>query len=386
MKNIQLLLTAALACLATGTNAQVSNPAGEKLAAVKCDSAVALADRGQTSQAIRLLTEALVLDPQPVRYSAELAYTYYLQHNTSGAISLLDQLSHRPDADEKLYTFLGSLYSQNDEPAKALNVYRLGTQRFPESAVLCAALSAGLVRSRSYYAALESAEKGILADPAYAENYYWAALIYCHSTEKVWGMLYGEIYLCLNTGADSTHANQISRLLYQTSQTALQLSGEEGIKVNFSEIASGQGTGEINARLPYQVGIYEMLMLNAAKQETVVDLYTLDLIRTRFLKSYFEQDLNTPYPNALLEYQAEIANAGFFDEYNHWVFQSGNQKEFSDWAVRNDIRYAAFRTWLKENPLKIRRTHFFNSGQYAWKEKPEKIRIERRIQGVPEVR
>jgi|GEM_PF-492011 len=353
-----------------------------QLAVIKCDSATKLADKGNIDQSIRLLKEAVQLDPSSVRYPSELAYSYYLRKDFPAAISLLDQLASRSDADEKLFVFLGSLYTQRSEPQKALETYRIGVQRFPQSAVLYASLASGLMKSRSYYSALENAENGIQADPSYADNYYLASQIYCHSTEKVWGMLYGEIYLCLDQMRDSAKSHQLSQLLYATFQGAVHINEGENIFVNFSDIAIGNGAENDVAKLPFQVGVYENLMLNAAQDESVLDLYTINLIRTRFLKSYFEKEINARYPNVLLEYQAEIANAGFLDVYNTWLFQAGSAREYAEWLAKNGSQYAVFQAWLKANPITLNRSHFFNSSQYSWKEKPQSIKIERKITGL----
>lgn len=379
-KLLVFFMLSGLISLSQTVSSQALSPG--QLALAKCDSATKLADKGNIGESIRLLKDAVQLDPLPIRYPSELAYSFYLNNDAPSAIAILDQLSLRADADEKLFIFLGSLYSQNQQPVKALETYRSGVQRFTQSAPLYAALASGLMKSRSYYSALANAEKGIQADPSFADNYYLAAQLYCHSSEKVWGMLYGEIYLSLNQIKDSLKSQQISQLLFSTFQGAVHIGQGENMYVDFSDIATGNGSENESAKLPYQVGVYENLMLNAAKDETVLDLYTLNLIRTRFLKSYFEKEINAKYPNVLLEYQAEIANAGFFEAYNNWLFQAGNSREFVSWIAKNSSQYSAFQTWIKSNPITLSRSHFFNSSQYSWKEKPEAIKIDRKIAGL----
>lgn len=379
-KLLVFFVSIACFCLSQQAISQTLNPT--QAAVIKCDSATKLADKGNIDQSIRLLKEAVQLDPSSIRYPSELAYSYYLKNDFPAAIILLDQLSGRSDADEKLFVFLGSLYNQSVQPQKALETYRMGVQHFPQSAVLYAALAAGLMKSRAYYSALVNAEKGIQADPSYADNYYVASQIYCHSTEKVWGMLYGEIYLCLDQMKDSTKSHQLSQLLYATFQGSVHINEGENMFVDFSDIATGNGAENAVAKLPYQVGVYENLMLNAAQDESVLDLYTINLIRTRFLKSYFEKEINVRYPNVLLEYQAEIANAGFLDAYNTWLFQAGSARDYAAWLSKNGSQYVAFQAWLKANPLTLNRSHFFNSSQYSWKEKPQSIKIERKIAGL----
>lgn len=377
-----LIFSMSIFCFGLSELALAQNITPTQAAVQKCDSATKLADKGNIDQSIRLLKEAIQLDTSSIRYPSELAYSYYLKNDLISAITLLDQLAGRSGTDEKLFVFLGSLYNQSSQPQKALDTYRKGVGRFPQSAVLYASIASGLMKARSYYAALENAEKGIQADPSYADNYYLASQIYCHSTEKVWGMLYGEIYLCLDQMRDSTKSHLLSQVLYATFQGSVHINQGENMFVDFSDIATGSGAENDLVKLPYQVGVYENLMLSAAQDETILDLYTINLIRTRFLKSYFEKEINARYPNVLLEYEAEIANAGFLDTYNTWLFQAGSTREFTAWLSKNGTQYVAFQAWLKLNPITLNRSHFFNSSQYSWKDKPQSIKIERRIVGL----
>ena len=45
------------------------------------------------------------------------------------------------------------------------------------------------------YSAIEQWEKGIKVDPAYSGNYYNAALYYFYTKDKVWSLIYGEIFV-----------------------------------------------------------------------------------------------------------------------------------------------------------------------------------------------
>lgn len=364
---------------AAQASAQVSTSPNAALAALKCDSAVKLADKGLADQSIRLLAEAIRLDPGQIRYPSEMAYSFYLKNDLPSATSILSQQLAKPEADEKLFLFLGTLYIQNGQTEKAEEIYHAGLLRFPQSGKIYAALVEGLIKSKNYYPALSEAEKGIQADPSVADNYYWAAQLYCHSSEKVWGMLYGEIFLNLNHGIDSVKQEQMSRTLFSTFIKAVHVQGGEVTSVDFTDLSTSDPGDNNSSRLPFQVRVYENLILNASKGESILDLYSLNLIRARFEKAYFDKNWNTTYPNALLDYQDKVARAGFLEAYNYWIFQSGNPSQFTSWTLKNAPQYQAFKEWLAANPLSLNRTSFFSSSQYAWKEKPETVKIERKI-------
>ena len=45
------------------------------------------------------------------------------------------------------------------------------------------------------YSAIDQWEKGIQFDPGYGGNYYNAALYYFYTKDKVWSLIYGEIFV-----------------------------------------------------------------------------------------------------------------------------------------------------------------------------------------------
>lgn len=382
-----LLFSATLILLSLNLPAQTLYQ--EKLARAKCDSAVKLADKGDIQSSITLLQEAVQLDPVPVRYPAELAWSYYLNNDLDIAGSILHRVSIRPDADDRLFLFLGSIYEKQDKQREALDIYQEGVKRFPQSAILYSALSASLIRSRSYNQALLNAENGIQADPSFADNYYLASSVYCHSSEKVWGMIYGEIYLNLTQEKDSLKAIRMSGLLYSTFQHAVHLDGgaQSSVgggqtSVDFSDIASADMSETLSPGLPYQVSVYESLMLAAVKPESVLDLYTLSLVRSRFLAAYNDKGLNKSYPNILFDYQTELENSGNSEAYTNWIFQAGDPDRYAEWVSHNKGAYTAFKTWKMQHPLVVSKLHYFISSQYSSAKKPEAIKIERKISDI----
>ena len=67
-------------------------------------------------------------------------------------------------------------------------------------------------------------EKGIEVNPMFASNYFRAAKIYCNSSEEVWGMIYGEIFINLERTNDRTF--KISKLLFDTYKSEITFTSE----------------------------------------------------------------------------------------------------------------------------------------------------------------
>ena len=371
-----------LCCFSLSMNAQVIDAKSQAMQ--ECVQATKLADEGNYDASIQMLNDAITLDSSQNRFYKELAYDYYLKTTEKPGFNwwknfIMQSKNENENTTELAALVLGHQYEEHSANGKAQEVFHSALMQFPNSGPLHASLSETLFNERNYFPALKEAEAGIQNAPNVADNYYWASEIYCHSTEKVWGMLYGELFLNLNLGHDSLRKARISQLLYTTFQNSIQIDPGNELKVDFSSIASSNGESSYS-NLPYQVGVFERLISNSIKDESVVDLYSLNLIRTNFLKTYYEKQFNVKFPNVLFEYEAKIAEAGYLEAYNYWILQYGEPKQFATWLTNNHEQFQGFQKWVADNPLILTSSNYFISSQYSWKEKPESIHINRRIQ------
>ena len=371
-----------ISCFSRYVNAQAIDSKSQAMQ--ECVQATKLADEGNYDASIQMLNDAITLDSSQNRFYKELAYDYYLKTTEKPGFNwwknfIMQSKNENENTTELAALVLGHQYEEHSANGKAQEVFHSALMQFPNSGPLHASLSETLFNERNYFPALKEAEAGIQNAPNVADNYYWASEIYCHSTEKVWGMLYGELFLNMNPGNDSLRKARISQLLYTTFQNSIQIDPGNELKVDFSSIASSNGESSYS-NLPYQVGVFERLISNSIKDESVVDLYSLNLIRTNFLKTYYEKQFNVKFPNVLFEYEAKIAEAGYLEAYNYWILQYGEPKQFATWLINNNAQFQAFQKWVADNPLILTSSNYFISSQYSWKDKPELIHINRKIQ------
>ena len=54
------------------------------------------------------------------------------------------------------------------------------------------------------FACIEQWELGIKTDPSYAGNYYYASRYYFFTTDKVWALIYGEIFINMESYSSKT--------------------------------------------------------------------------------------------------------------------------------------------------------------------------------------
>lgn len=330
----------------------------------KKDKAIELMDNGNTDAAIKLLDEAKKLDPSNFEYDYEKAYAYYIKQDYKTSIKIYKEVIKYDNATDQCFQMLGNLYDISGEPDKALKTYDKGLKKFPNSGRLF--LEKGNVYwvQGKYGDALVFYEEGIKADPMYPSNYYRATLIFSSSTEKVWSMIYGEIFM--NLERNSKRTSEISKLLFDIYKNQITIHNDT-ISLSFSKnntITISDLKDLSNFKIPFGVGSYEPTLLLSITGEKEIDINSLDRIRKNFLDNYYSKDFNSKYPNALFEYQKKISDAGYLNFYNHWILMKGDEANFAKWQEENMDKWDNFIKWFTDNGLKLDSNNKFYREQY----------------------
>jgi Putative Zn-dependent protease, contains TPR repeats len=318
--------------------------------------AILLMDNGQIEESVKLLQEAQQLDPDNIAYPYEIAYASYLQHDYKEAVKRLSKLENNKDASDRVFQLLGNCYGIMGKPDRAIDAYEKGLKKYPNTGFLYLELGIIYMNSNNFEKAISNFEQGIYVDPKFPSNYYWAAKLYGKTTEEMWSVLYGEIFM--NLERNSQRTAEISKLLYDTYKRRIAFTSDTSISVNFSKHSVVDGT-----KLPYAM-VYEPILLMSIVNEREIDINSLDRIRRNFVINYYEKEFNKNYPNALIEYQKEILDAGHLEAYNHWILMKGDESNFEEWVARNKGKWNSFVTWFTSNKLQIDSNNRFYSGQY----------------------
>ncbi|HUS01023.1 MAG TPA: tetratricopeptide repeat protein [Chitinophagaceae bacterium] len=356
-----LLLLFILIIQAQSSNAQ-SNP--EK-AHAKAKEAIRLEDeQGKFDEAIVLFNEARELDPGNIDYPYELAYAYSGKKDYRKASDILEELLDHKNVYGRVYQALGNAYDYQGKPEKALKAYETGIKKFPNSGELYLELGNMSLVKKDYGKALEQYERGIEADPRFPSNYYWASKIYCSSEEEVWGMIYGEIFM--NLERNSKRTAEISKMLFETYKNEIKFTSDTSFGVSFSKgsTININNLNSKNIKMPFGTGVYEMILATAVIGEKIIDINSLDRIRTRFIESYFKGDNSTKYPNVLFDFLHQVKDAGHLEAYNHWITIKGDDEGFKTWYAENKSKWDNFIAWFGPNPLKVDMSHRFYRAQY----------------------
>jgi len=350
---ITALVTIILVSFAQIANCQTNKNKAFEMAR----EAISLMDNGKIDESIKLLEKAQKLDPDNILFPYEIAYANYLKKDYQNVIKILEKLTKRKDVTDLVFQLLGNSYSVSGKKQKALDTYDLGLKKFPNSGKLYLEKGNIYLMQEDYNKAISFYEKGIEVEPTFPSNYYRATLLYCNSTEEVWGMIYGEIFMNLERGSRRTE--EISKLLFDTYKSEIQFKDENNINVSFSK---NLVITDIN-KLPFGM-IYEPTLLLAVVGEKNIDINSLDKIRTNFLNLYYEQKHNKTHPNVLFDYQKQIEKAGHLEAYNYWLLMKGDEDGFDVWHSENKEKWDKFVKWFSENPLKLSSKNKFYRNQY----------------------
>lgn len=357
IKTIGLLLFIAVGQIAFGqTNKEKALEKGRE--------AIELMDNGKIDESIKLLEEAQKLDPDRFDYPYELAYAYYSKEDYKTAIKILEKNTDHKDVTERLFQLLGNSYDVMGKSDKAFEAYDAGLKKFPNSGMIYLEKGNVLWNKKEYGKALPYYEKGIEVDPKFPSNYYRATIIYCASTEEVWGLIYGEIFM--NLERNSKRTPEISKLLFDTYKSEIKFTSDTSMTVSFCQqmtMNENAISDPKNIKIPFCM-IFEPTLLMSIAFEKSIDINSLDKIRSTFIDNYFNNERDKTYPNVLFSYQKKVKDAGHIEAYNHWILMKGDEDGFDKWQSANKDKWDSFVIWFKDNGLKVDNSNKFYSGQY----------------------
>lgn len=290
---------------------------------------------GDWDNAILVLNRALQLDPQNLDLQKDLAMSYYYKRDYAKALDRVKPMLDRSDADEVVYQIGGNVYKALEEVKEADKMYKKGLKKFPESGPLYSEYGELLWANKDYNA-IKEWEKGIEKDPSYAGNYYNAAVYYYYTKDKIWTILYGEIFVNMEYLTD--RATQMKKLLLSSYKEKL-----------FSDADMGKN----DEKNGFAKAVATSFNKQASLLNKGITTETLNMIRTRFILDWFA-NYAAKYPFKLFEYQQQLIREGMFEAYNQWLFGSvENLPSFDQWTKTNADAYTKFTTFQKGRVFKI---------------------------------
>ncbi len=176
------------------------------------DNARDFMHKGDYANAILILNRALGKQPGNIEIVKDLGLNYYYMKDYNKCIETLTRLFDRDDVDDQIFQIAGDAYWALEDAKGAEDTYRKGIKKLPNSGPLYNELGK-VLWTKSDFTAIKQWEKGIENDPGFAGNYYNASKYYYFTLDKVWSLLYGEIFI--NIDPKSVFAPEIKNILFE---------------------------------------------------------------------------------------------------------------------------------------------------------------------------
>ena len=303
---------------------------------------------GNIADAIIIYNQALKLEPDNPILGAKLGEAYYKANNYKEAIKILQPLVLQPTAQPIDFVCLSSSQLAIGKCKKSIATIQRGLHQFPDSGILYHQYGLIYEIAQKYSRAIWVYKNGIVANPAYTNNYYQATLAYCKTYKYIDAILCGETYLNLEM-KDTTKQSEIKKWVF------------ESYKNLFMDIAIQANESRRSKKKQIQIPNF------IKNEQTITAIYTqltpvvsdgittenLTMLRTRFLMDWFKKGEKRDTVSLFL-YQDKLLRAGWFDVYNQWLF--GKTEDTLQFKALNNFHTGAidsFLKWKTQNPYKL---------------------------------
>ena len=291
--------------------------------------------QGDYANAIIVLNKALSLQPSNIDIAKDLSLNYYFSNNTKKAMEIIKPLLDREDADDKCYQIAGDILLANDDPKECEKLYKKGIKKFPTSGSLYNELGK-LMWAQKSYEAIKIWEKGIEVAPSFSKNYFNASKYYYFSTDKVWSIIYGEIFL--NMEPMSTSSPEIKNILLDSYKKLFIDADVEKNK---------------NDNSPFVQAFLQTVFKQFSVISSGINTESLIMLRTRFVLDWFN-DFGTKFPYRLFDWQKQLLQEGVFEAYNQWIFTAANNlPAYQNWTTTHSSEYEEMNRFQRGRIFKV---------------------------------
>ena len=291
--------------------------------------------QGDYANAVLVLGRARQQEPDNADVVRDLAFAYYLQEDYNKAEETIKPLAESRDADVQIYQVAGLIYKAKNNSGEADKLYKKGLKKFPSSGVLYNEYGEFLFDQRNN-TAIRQWEKGIEVDPNYSGNYYNAARFYTATADKIWSLIYAEIFV--NMESYSRRTIEVKNML---------LDNYRKLFTDVDITKSGEGKNE-----------FTQAYLNTLNRQSVVASMgitpeSLTMIRTRFVLNW-DKTYAQKFPYRLFEYHRQLLKEGLFDAYNQWLFGPvQNLTTYQNWTTTHADVYKEFTDFQRGRVFKL---------------------------------
>jgi tetratricopeptide (TPR) repeat protein len=298
---------------------------------------------GDYENAILVLNRGLQQDKNNLELQKSLVMAYYYKKDYAKALEGVKVLVDRDDADVMTYQIAGNVYKALEEVKDCDKMYKKALKKFPNSGPLYSEYGELLWAIKDFNAIVYW-EKGIQVDPAFSGNYYNAAQHYFYTQDKVWAVIYGEIFV--NMESLTERGASMKKFLLDAYKEKLFQESDmlKDVDKNKSEFAKA---------------FLNTMNKQASLANKGISTEVLTMIRTRFILDWYNT-YGSKFPHKLFDYQLQLIREGMFEAYNQWLFGTvENLAAYDNWTKTNTEKYSAFTNFQKNRIFRMPATQYY---------------------------
>ncbi|HNP21011.1 MAG TPA: hypothetical protein PKM63_01750 [Panacibacter sp.] len=293
--------------------------------------------QGDFENAQLVLDKALTIAPDNLDLLKDQAFVDYLKRDFSGSIEVGKKITARPDADVQSFQILGLAYKAIAMDKERDKMYKDALKKFPSSGVLYSEYGELLSSAGNAAAAIKEWEKGIETDANYSGNYYYASKYYAVKGNAIWGLLYGEIFI--NIESLSKRTEEIKTLIY---------TGYQKLFTDLSALDAARKTGT-----PFEKNVADNFQKLSSIMYQGVTPESLTAFRARFVLNWYNSE-GKKYPFRLFEHYRQLLQDGYFESYNQWLCGPIiDSKKYSIWVQNHSDDVKSFQQFQRNVLFKI---------------------------------
>lgn len=289
------------------------------------------------SNTIMVLAKALQIEPGNIDLLKDVAITYYLSGDYAKAAQRILPLTDVESADEQIFQVAGSVFKELEDFKTAEKLYKKGLKKFENSGALYSEFGELFWIQQKPEEAIAQWETGIKIDPSYSGNYYHAAKFYFAAGDKSRSIIFGEIFV--NLESYSVRSAEIKILLLE-SYKRIYMPGDA--KKYFVKAPTSFELDFLNI-----MGKQNELSLRGITPETLL------IIRSRFILDWFKEN-EKKYAFHLFDHMRYLMREGMFEAYNQWLFgPASDPNAYQNWIRTHEDEYLAFSAFQRNKLFKM---------------------------------
>jgi hypothetical protein len=179
-------------------------------------------------------------------------------------------------------------------------------------------------------------ERGIQADVNNNGNYYHACKYYVATGNLLQGLLYGEIFVNIESYTDRTA--EIKELLFKA----------------YKKLLADPMLKKAPAAKGFIGAVTQTLRKNAPQHTDTVSIESITELRWKFIIDWFNTGNAKQYPYRLFDLHKQLVDYKLFDAYNQWLFgAAADADKYQQWQAEHTDQMNQWMNMLHNIVFKI---------------------------------